>query len=424
MRVVAEGIERGPVGAAGLAPETITVAALRKAGRRALPWRYVVPRAVLVWLVSRLMDVVLTVLFVPGGVTQRLDAWRFFDARFYLVLAQVGYSTGARWDAPFFPLYPLLMHPLVVLAGTRSTLALVIALAVANVGTLAAFVFVGLLAAHEARTACAAWLPMLLLAASPLAVFLAGAYSDGLFIALAASALLAARRGRWDWAALAAALASVARPFGVLLVLAVLVEYASQHAWWWRIRTRQWSRPTLAPSLLIAAPLAALSLYMTVLQRKYGDPLILLHVEGVPTSQHYGWGHGLRWPWQTLALAGHEWLTLPHWSWPSAHLLLDLVPVLLCLVVALITARSAPGSFTVLTLGVVLLCLVTPLVQPGFPDPLASDGRYCYAAVPVLLQLAGGLRRLPRWGIVPLVLGSLALQAALTVFVLRGGWLV
>jgi hypothetical protein len=63
-------------------------------------------------------------------------------------------------------------------------------------------------------------------------------------------------------------------------------------------------------------------------------------------------------------------------------------------------------------------------VIPHFADPLVSSGRYCYAAVPVLIPLAAWSARRPRWCVALLLLGSLAMQAALIVFVLRGGWLV
>ncbi len=272
------------------------------------------------------------------------------------------------------------------------------------------------------RTARAAWAPMLLLAASPLGVFLTGAYADGLFIALVAWALLAARRGAWGWAALAVTLAVVTRPFGVLLVPALVVDYGSQHGWGWRLRIRMFARPARATvghvALLVLTPASAFGAFLAMLVRQYGDPLATVH------AGSRAFGHALRWPWQTLGLAWQQLVVLPHWSWQTAHLLLDLLPVMCCVAVVLITARSAPFAWTVLSSGVVLLCLVTPLVWPHFPDPLASNGRYCYAAVPVLLQMGTWAQRWPRWLMALLLSLSLVLQAALTVFVLRGGWLV
>src|SRR5258708_11332902 len=283
--------------------------------RRPLPWRYVVVRALVIWLVTRLLDVALTVLFTSGSAAQRLNLWSLWDGRFYEDIARTGYPMLHPRIATFFPLYPLLMHPFLGPDVLERQLA---ALAVANLGTLAGLIAVGLLAAYEQRAAHASWTPMLLLAASPLGVFLAGAYTDGLFVGLVAWSLLAARRGAWTWAALAAALAMVARPFGVLLVPALLVEYGSQHAWGWGLRTRAFIWPARSTArhlaLVILAPAAALGAFMLVLWRHYGDPLAFLHRAGAWRAGYVAWGHGLRWPWATLMLVWRELLTLPHWA--------------------------------------------------------------------------------------------------------------
>lgn len=404
-----------------------TIALARPATRRlARPQSHrlvatVFGQALALWLATRLLDVALTVLFTSGSAAQHLDHWRFWDAGRYMSIANYGYVPVEPARAGYFPLYPLLQHgAALALPGMDSLLR---ALLIANLATLAALLAVGLLAAREARSAKAALAPMLLLAASPLAFFLVAPYSDSLFLALAAGALLAARRRAWTWAAVAAALATVARPFGLALVAALLVELASRQAWWWRLRTRAFAPPRRATvrrvALLALLPAATLGAFLVVLWRQYGDPLATLHVERA------NYGHAFRWPWQTLTLAVQQLAAVqPHWSYPTAHMLLDLLPLLLCLAVLCVCARRWPASYTVYTALGLLLCLASPVVAAQGQYAVVSDGRYCYALVPVLLQLGTWAQRWPRWCVALLLGVSLVLQGVLTIFVLRGGWLV
>jgi hypothetical protein len=392
-----------------------------------LPWRFAVPRALALWLATRALDVALTILFTSGSAAQRLDHWHFWDGGFYMLIAQHGYGLGAPRGAAlagYFPLYPLLMH---LIAPTATHYAVELpALVVSNLALLGALVAVGLLAAYEQRTVHAALLLMLLLAVSPLGVFLSGMYADGLFLALAAWALLAARRGAWTWAALAAALATGTRPYGLALLPALVVEYASQHAWPWRLRVRAFTLPlpgtVRQAAVLVGGPVLTLGAFLVVLWRQYGGPLAYVH------AQAYGSGHAFRWPWQTLALAVQQLAAVqPHWSYPTAHMLIDLVPLVGSLAVLLVCARRWPLAYTVYTALVVLLMLCAPVIAasgPNGPYAVIGDGRYCYALVPVLVQAGAWLQRSPRWGVAALCGVSLLLQCALTVFVLRGGWLV
>jgi hypothetical protein len=112
--------------------------------------------------------------------------------------------------------------------------ALVAALIVANLGTLGAFIAVGLLAAGKRGNEPAAWRTLRVFIAYPLTFFLTAAYTEGTFFAFAIGTLFAARRGRWGWAALLAFLASLTRPTGAALLLPLLYEYGRQHEWWRR----------------------------------------------------------------------------------------------------------------------------------------------------------------------------------------------
>src|SRR5262249_36511502 len=124
------------------------------------------------------------------------------------------------------------------------------ALLVSNLGTLAAFIGLGLWAAQEDHSHRAGVRVVRAIAAYPLALFLFAGYSEGIFIALVAFAFFFARRADWKWAALAAFPAGVTRATAVALVLPLLWEYGRQHGWWrrdrWRVRgwrVRGWRVP-------------------------------------------------------------------------------------------------------------------------------------------------------------------------------------
>jgi hypothetical protein len=166
---------------------------------------------------------------------------------------------------------------------------------------------------------------------------------------------------------------------------------------------------------LIVAPAVCLAAYGAVLARQYGDALAFAHVEG-------GYfGRALRWPWQTIALQAQEFIRSPGLR---AHMLLDMVPPLVCLVALLIMWRRWPLAWTLYVAFALLLMLITPVTDAVGQYALISAGRYTYAAVPVLLACAAWISRLPRVAAAGLLAASFALQVSLTVFVLRGGWIV
>ncbi|HLI33233.1 MAG TPA: mannosyltransferase family protein [Solirubrobacteraceae bacterium] len=159
-----------------------------------------------------------------------------WDAAWYLLIAHAGYApalgsaTIAR--SAFFPLYPLAIRAL-------SLLALPPALAGAFV-SLAAFA-IGLYLLHRltrlemSRLRAAgrrvgeprsvARLAVVMTALSPMAFFFSADYSESLYLALSLAVFWYARRGAWARAGLLGALASATRPTGVLLVIPAALLY-------------------------------------------------------------------------------------------------------------------------------------------------------------------------------------------------------
>ena len=137
----------------------------------------------------------------------------------------------------FFPLYPALIRIFSLFTGGDM---MVSALIVGNLGTLAALIALGALAAWETRDAENVAPAMLLMLAFPFAFFFTTAYTEGMFLAFALFCLLFARRGQWGWAALFALLSGATRPTGLVLIPPLAWEWLRQNGLtdldFWRAR--------------------------------------------------------------------------------------------------------------------------------------------------------------------------------------------
>lgn len=159
-----------------------------------------------------------------------LGAW---DGGWYVKIAENGYPdhlslTSPREDstAPlvFPPLYPLamrLLHLMGMPALTAGLLITAVAGALAVVGVYAV--------ARDLIAPRAAMLAALLWAAGPMTVVLSMAYSEALFVALAAWAMWLARRGWWLSAGLLALLSGLTRSTG--LAVGAAIAMAALLAW-------------------------------------------------------------------------------------------------------------------------------------------------------------------------------------------------
>lgn len=404
---------------------------------RALPWRAVLPQAVAMWVASRVILALFTyfsILQWAGPVAQRgnhisisflLTSWNHWDGLWYTNIAAKGYWTGQA--AAFFPLYPLTIHALSLVAGKHW---LTNGLIVSNLGTLGAFVALGLLGVVEDGTLTSAGRTILLAAAFPLALFLAAPYSEGLFLAFAAGTLVCMRRGAWAWAALWAFLSALTRPLGAVLILPMLWEYGRQHDWWnwarwradgWRQRAIQILRGARLPELALvlgAVPLA-FGLYMLYLWHRFGQPLLFLQVQSTY------WHRTSLPPWLTIPAAIHQALTNPPLTYWQVRPLLDLGPVLIFLVLTLVCARRLPFAFTLYMLGLICVATMSPVLHPqgNYPDMLMSAGRFMTAAAPMFLVLGRWTARWP-WLDMLVVGGGFLLQALLITCFFNYGWIL
>lgn len=397
---------------------------------RPVAWKAIAVQAAIIWGATRvglLLVTYFTVIlnnrssprdigFVVNGQTfsSTATSWQVWDAGWYLQIARDGYFRPEA--VAFFPLYPLLIHLVSWPIGKDN--GYLAALLIANLGTLAGFIGLALLAAHEMNAISGGARAVRMLAAWPLAFFLFAPYTEGLFLAFASWTLLSARRGWWRVAAATAFLAALTRPTGVALFLPLLWEYGRQHGWWQRGMWRTRLRETLQPARLIetamvlgAVPLA-LAGYALYVKLRFGHARLLLNA-------FQFWDRQSLPVWRTAWIGLRHFFTTAPWSYWQALQLIDYGVVLLVFVLTAIAIRSAPLAFTLYTAGVIYLAVSQPI--PGIPDVVPSAARYMLMAVPFFLLLARWSRG-HAWLDQLVMAGGFMLQGVLVTFFLSNGW--
>lgn len=389
-----------------------------------LPWRLLACEAALLWLVWQALILALTYValtFSPSAAAHPHNAvatpatfvsvWVRHDSAWYLRIASSGYS--APGTLAFFPLYPLLIHLATPLCLGNAALAAVL------VARLAAYpAFLGMLALAWQELSprlSSARLALAMTLAYPLAFFFAAAYTEPLFLALAAFTLLFARRHAWTWAALFGLLAGLSRPSGLLLFLPLAWEWARAERPWVRGNWREWR--VWRDGALALGAIPAAYVVMALLSWLYaGSPLAFISV-------HADFDRVRLPPWEVARLLVGVLYRASPGSFVQAHNLSDTGPALaFLLIVALgLYTRRMPVSFALYTVGLVLLSIASP--TPSLIDPFVSTGRFLTAAIPVFLLLAFWAERRP-WLTWLLIGGGVALQAVLAAFFLNGGWLI
>ncbi len=312
-----------------------------------------------------------------------------WDAGWYLNIAANGY--GGEQAAAFFPLYPALVAAAAVVTRSTVIAGVLVSLVAAGVGA----VLVWRIARSVAGEAVAGD-AVLLLALYPSALVFTGAYSDGLFLALAAGSILAATRGHGWAAGLLGGLAVATRLVGLALVPALLVLL------WPRGR----SPGALARPLPVLLLPAALGLYCLYLEHRFGDPLAFENAQALYWLRETSPLGPLGGLWESVSAGYHGaaelFLHLPRQLgepegfpdrdrfaiWNVLHLLL-LVAALWLTWVAWRRLGPALGLYAI---------AVDAAVLSGTHAvfPLASLPRYLLTNFPLFIALAMLLRDRPR----------------------------
>jgi hypothetical protein len=241
-----------------------------------------------IWLGSRVVVAVLSLMSAralgatPGrDVPGFLQLWDRWDVGLFKKVAQFGYlsphySDRTEVDFPGLPLVLRIVHLVVpnwVAAG------LVVSL-VAGAATSAALWSLATGDRPDDRFIGAR--AVLAMVVFPYAVFLFAGYSEGIFLAGASCAWLAARQQRWWLAGLLACLSTSSRILGIAVVLGLAVQYLTTE------RRLRWSAAWLALPLL---PIIGFLTYMRV-RTGYWD--------SYSRAMKAGWNRTTDWPWKGL----------------------------------------------------------------------------------------------------------------------------
>ncbi len=313
---------------------------------------------------------------------QALNIWGAWDSGWYVDLAVNGYQRLAGADGQanwaFFPAFPFLAGGLARLTGLTPFQAMI---AISNLAFLAALLLIHRLARAEFNRRSAD-LAVVLLCVAPGSYIFSAAYTEALFMACVAGALLLMRSRRWMAAGIVAAGAALTRNLGVGLLL----------PYGWTVMERllaargasapETNRPGPAEWIRIGlgglAPLAAVAGFMLYLRARTGDALAFLHVQKA-------WNRNLDLPF-SATIRG-----LLHPGGVHDADLLSLSAA--CLAIGLLAALATMRRWTLLALG--LFLTLVPLATG-----LASFGRYMLVIVPLWLALAKLLADRPRAAII------------------------
>jgi len=203
-----------------------------------------------------------------------LDIWARWDSEWYLLIAGHGYDAFDHLygeylpedTAGFFPLYPLLIRALTPLFGAVGA-----GIVISNLALLAALWLLLAVARDlwgETFGIRAGFYAGMTVLFFPFTLFHSAVYSESLFLALSLATFLLIRKDHYGWAGFVAALATLTRPFGALLVILLLLE------WWRRRHHSRWGWAAIGSVAL------ALGLYMLFCYGLFGDALAFVHRQG------------------------------------------------------------------------------------------------------------------------------------------------
>lgn len=294
-----------------------------------------------------------------------ISTWSNFDGVNYLRLATHGYPSRGG-EVAFFPLYPVLVRGLTNV-GLDPLLS---ALLLSSFCLVLFFLLVRELYPRIASRF------LLLFLSFPASFFLAGAYTESLFLLFFVLFVAALKRRSWWLAAFVAGLASGTRLVGAIFGIMLLLEYF-----------RTVPKPITLRRYSIFFVLVLLSelgllLYMFYLSRAYGDPLAFIHAQ-----PQFGMGR-----------SGGEIILLPQVLFRYVKMLLTVTPVSLLfwrvlweLVTFLVALWVLVKYWTKLT-PTDRLYSGWVILLPTLSGTLSSFPRYALVALPLFFVLARHLK--------------------------------
>ena len=312
-----------------------------------------------------------------------------WDATWYMEIARVGYHDPfrrpeAQQPVVFFPLYPMLLRTLAAFTtpDRSSRMGYEEYLEIRQVHLVWCGVVISLLAFLAALVVVFRWAELhggaeaaagtvILLSAYPFAVFFSAPYTESLFLLLVAGAFYAFETGRLPAAAIAALLAGLTRPNGMMLALPLGLLALGEL----RRRAPGWKTRLTARLLVASMPPVGLLLYCVYMKSLTGNPFAWLHAQAAwgrdraLTMEHY------QWIWTTVTEEG----VLAYVRAVPAEVV-QLVGLVFALSLVWPLWRRVGAPYAVF----VLANLVPPLIQGG----LLSFGRFTATLFPLFLALS------------------------------------
>jgi Mannosyltransferase (PIG-V) len=323
------------------------------------------PRILLPWAASRagllIVGLLASRLLVSGLTLQKgnllyhtpgpaaLEIWARWDAEWYLLIADHGYrSEGFFLGSPvaydpadatgFFPLYPLLIRA----AGFVGLPALAAGVLISNLALLGALWFLRDLLLRDFGAEIAAQGIWVLLA-FPTGFFLSAVYAESTLLCGVLGALWASRSGRAWLAGGLGAVAVLARPTGVLVLIPLAWEAMAVRP---AGRRGLFQFSTLGP---LAMPLLALGAFMIYCHAAFGEyaPFI---------ERQARWRHPMSWPWTAFV----RYFQDPHIH-DAHHSTIDFMIAALCVASIPMLFRELPRSYALYGSAAILLPLCSTL---------------------------------------------------------------
>lgn len=296
-----------------------------------------------------------------------LSVWLRWDTVCYLLIAETGYTVNAGLTV-WPPLYPFLIRLFSFVVGTPIAAALL----VSSIATWVTFVLLYLLVTEDGHAEETARNTLTLYILYPVAFFLVAGYTESLFLALVLGSLLLARKGKWGWAGLLAALSMLTRNQGIVLSVVLLWEG------WLQYRSAQERKASDIIKALLAASTPVLIFGLFSLYVRYG-------LQGGWPWQTLGflWGQSTGFPWEGIIGNVKLLLTLPtsddlYWL-PTT--ILDLILAVAIPTVLVLRRHSMRSTYMIFAWLIVLL----GLVKLGPDDVLISFSRYMIAVFPFFI---------------------------------------
>jgi hypothetical protein len=338
-----------------------------------------------------------------------------WDSGWFIRIANHGYDV--KQSSAFFPLYPLVVRG--VAEVVRSTVVAGVLVSVASAGIAAIAIFrIGRRLLGESVASDS----VLFLALFPLAFVFTAVYSDGLFLALAGWAFLAALQRQAISASVLGALAVATRPTGLALLPALLVLL------WPKERT---VRARLQPLGLVLLP-AALGAYALYLHYHFHDAGAFYHSQNVFWLRETPRLGPLQGAWEALHTAEQGAAELVrHLPGDAGHpngfetaqqrSAWNVLQFLLLVAAAGLTwvAWKRLGvAFGLYSIAVIAIILTTPAAVV----PLVSLPRLLIADFPLFIALAAVVATRPRLRL-GIIIGFAAIGGIAAVAFSRGAWI-